>query len=89
MTAAITNEKTQGLFQSDVQSREGELNAFLHFRLPFYFPTCSAHGKMSPLDQSTPPTHTHTACEDNVTAKHGEDQEEPLKEQGTSGLENT
>lgn len=59
MTAVITNEKTRGLFQSDVQSGEGELNPFLHFRLPFYFPICSAHGKMSPLDQSIPSPYTH------------------------------
>lgn len=51
----------------------GSLCVFLHVVLM---------GKMSPLDQNTPPQHTHTACEDNVTAKPGEDQEETLKEQG-------
>lgn len=59
MTAVITNEKTRGLFQSDVQSGEGELNTSLHFRLPFYFPICNARGKMSPLDQSIPSPYTH------------------------------
>lgn len=59
MTAVITNEKTRGLFQSDVQSGEDELNTSLHFRLPFYFPICSTHEKMSPLDQSIPSPYTH------------------------------
>jgi hypothetical protein len=41
-----------GLLQWAVQSREGELNAFLLFRLPLFSLTCSVHGKMSPLNQS-------------------------------------
>lgn len=40
-----------GLLQRGVQSREGELNASLHFRLRFYSPPCSIHGKMSPLNR--------------------------------------
>lgn len=44
---------TQDLLQWGAQSREGELNAFLLFRLPFYSPTCSIHRKMSSLNHSS------------------------------------
>lgn len=45
--------KNPGLLQWGAQSREGELNAFLLFRLPFYSSTCSIHRKMSSLNHSS------------------------------------